>query len=440
MITRTIRQAARNLSRSAPVAIFMIACMLLTATSAKGAIHYVATNGSDANPGTIDQPFRTIKKGTAALNSGDTLYIRGGTYDEIIENWDFLGGSPESHTIIAGYENENPVIRCTNCGPYAVVTLVQSYTTVQGFTIDAINTPVDGVCAVLAANVLFSQMTCLNAARDGVRVIGENTTIRDSHIKDCGRIQTDFQDTKGLGIHANNDGGGSNTSNLLVERNLVEGCRAGGIAVHQESQTTNVVVRENIVQNFGSRSAWSQREGASPQLGHGIIFGHGSYYYAYSNLVINAGRSSGNGYLNRCFLAWGGGDGRAHGSFFSFLNNTCHDADVGIQTWDETNNVTAVNNIYSNVDYIELLNGANNTNTNYVTNPIFVNAAAGDFRLQAGSPGIDQGANLSPVVTTDMTGVSRDASYDIGAYESGVVPSLSPPEVISETTAIFEQQ
>lgn len=411
----------------------MIAGMLLTATGAKAATHYVATNGSDTNQGTIDQPFRTIKKGTAALNSGDTLYIRGGTYNEIIENWDFPGGSPGSHTIIAGYENENPVIRCTNCSQF-VATITQPYTTVQRFTIDAINTPVDGLCAVLGANVLFADMTCLNAARDGVGVTGENTTIRDSHIKDCGRIQTDLQDTKGLGIHAINDGGGSTASNLLVERNLIEGCRAGGIAVHQEPRTANVVVRDNVVQTFGSGSTWGQQEGASPQIGHGILFGHGSYYYAYNNLVINAGRASGNGYLNRCFHAWG--DGRGHGSFFWFLNNTCHDVDIGIQTWNETNNVTATNNIFSNVQYIELLNGANNSNSNYVTNPIFVNAAAGDFRLQAGSPGVDQGVNLSPIVTTDITGASRDGSYDIGAYESdGRVP-MPLPEVVSDTTGI----
>jgi len=71
---------------------------------------------------------------------------------------------------------------------------------------------------------------------------------------------------------------------------------------------------------------------------------------------------------------------------------------------------------------------------------MFVNAPAGDFRLQADSPGVNQGVNLSPIVTTDITGASRDGSYDIGAYESdGVVPSLSPPEVISDTTAVSEQ-
>ena len=398
--------------------------MLLTATGAKAATHYVATNGSDTNQGTIDQPFRTIKKGTAALNSGDTLYIRGGTYNEIIENWDFPGGSPGSHTIIAGYENENPVIRCTDCGPYAVVTLGQSYTTVQGFTIDASNTPVDGACAHLADNILFAEMTCLNAARDGVRVAGENTTVRDSHIMDCGRIQTDAIDTKGLGIHANSDGA-TNSSNLLVERNLIEGCRAGGIGVQQSGDTHNVIVRSNILRNFGAKSPWPQQGGSVPQTGTGINFAHGSHFYAYNNVISGV-----RGHASDCLLAWGGGDGRPHGSFFYFYNNTCYDTATGIVMWDETNNVTALNNIFANVDRLENLGGgANNTNSNYVTNPIFVDAAAGDFRLSSGSPGIDQGVNLSPVVTTDLEGVFRDGSYDIGAYEyTGEVSSLLSAE------------
>ncbi|MCC6395923.1 MAG: right-handed parallel beta-helix repeat-containing protein [Bacteroidetes bacterium] len=46
--------------------------------------YYVATTGSDSNPGTIDQPFLTISKGlslsSAAFAPGDTLLLRGGTY------------------------------------------------------------------------------------------------------------------------------------------------------------------------------------------------------------------------------------------------------------------------------------------------------------------------------------------------------------------------
>src|SRR5262249_45232346 len=54
---------------------------LTTAITPTGNTYYVATNGNDSNPGTISQPFRTIKKGIGILNAGDTLYIRSGTYN-----------------------------------------------------------------------------------------------------------------------------------------------------------------------------------------------------------------------------------------------------------------------------------------------------------------------------------------------------------------------
>ena len=400
-----------------------LAVCLFTATIASAAIYFVATNGSDSNPGTLAQPFRTIGKGTSSLKSGDTLYLRGGTYDAIIGGYDVPGGSPGQHTVIAGYDGEKPIIRCTNCG-ILVVTLFNSYITLEDFTIDLINGESDSTCAYLSANTLFQRMTCLNAGRDGVRVVGENTTIRDSHIKDCGRIQTQPQDTKGAGIHANSDGE-SNTSNLLIEGNLIEGCRAGGIGVHQEGKTRNVTVRNNIIRNFGTKSTWPQQAGMSSQYGTGITFGHGSYYYAYNNVIYNAGKASG-GYRNQCFLTWGGGLGRPHGSFYYIYNNTCHDGDVGIEMWDQSNNVTAKNNIFSSMGQAATLgNGANNTNTNYVTNPNFVNPAAGDFHLKPGSPGIGEGANLSSTFTTDMDGVARGSSFDIGAYQYAATGGVS---------------
>ncbi len=42
--------------------------------------YYVATWGNDANPGTTDKPWRTLSKGVSALEAGDTLYIKSGTY------------------------------------------------------------------------------------------------------------------------------------------------------------------------------------------------------------------------------------------------------------------------------------------------------------------------------------------------------------------------
>ena len=44
--------------------------------------YYVATTGSDTNPGTASAPFRTIQKAASIMYPGDTCIIRGGTYRE----------------------------------------------------------------------------------------------------------------------------------------------------------------------------------------------------------------------------------------------------------------------------------------------------------------------------------------------------------------------
>lgn len=43
---------------------------------------HVSTDGDDANPGTVDRPFRTIQRGADELRFGDNLVIAGGTYRE----------------------------------------------------------------------------------------------------------------------------------------------------------------------------------------------------------------------------------------------------------------------------------------------------------------------------------------------------------------------
>ena len=48
----------------------------------QSATYYVSPTGSDANPGTANQPWRTIQKAADTLIAGDTVYIKSGTYSE----------------------------------------------------------------------------------------------------------------------------------------------------------------------------------------------------------------------------------------------------------------------------------------------------------------------------------------------------------------------
>jgi hypothetical protein len=68
--------------------------------------------------------------------------------------------------------------------------------------------------------------------------------------------------------------------------------------------------------------------------------------------------------------------------------------------------------------------------------PMFVNPAAGDFRLQPTSPGIDAGTRVK--VETDYSGGPRPlgGSYDIGAFES-VINAVDPPGPLGRNAFVF---
>lgn len=44
--------------------------------------YYISPNGSDSNPGTIDQPFKSLMKAQSIASPGDIVYIRGGVYND----------------------------------------------------------------------------------------------------------------------------------------------------------------------------------------------------------------------------------------------------------------------------------------------------------------------------------------------------------------------
>jgi hypothetical protein len=60
--------------------VVVTACLAFCAT-AQGAEFFIAPGGSNANSGAIDSPFGTFDFAIDQLNAGDTLFVRGGTYN-----------------------------------------------------------------------------------------------------------------------------------------------------------------------------------------------------------------------------------------------------------------------------------------------------------------------------------------------------------------------
>ena len=75
---------------------------------AKPKEYYVATDGDDNNPGTFDEPFRTIQKAATVALAGYTVYIRGGIYRETVTPAN--QGTAEAPIVFQAYNGEEVII------------------------------------------------------------------------------------------------------------------------------------------------------------------------------------------------------------------------------------------------------------------------------------------------------------------------------------------
>jgi hypothetical protein len=79
--------------------------LALLAGNALADDYFVATNGSDADAGSLESPFRTISKAVSVMKPGDITYVRAGRYHErVVLNG--LQGSDDRPYTIRAYEDE----------------------------------------------------------------------------------------------------------------------------------------------------------------------------------------------------------------------------------------------------------------------------------------------------------------------------------------------
>lgn len=107
------------MSRTLLAALLAVALLLGPATAAaptadaqtEAAEHYLAPGGSDSHPGTEARPWATFDHALRQLAPGDTLYVRGGTYRELVSTTPYTPGRAGAPITVRAYPGEQPVLR-----------------------------------------------------------------------------------------------------------------------------------------------------------------------------------------------------------------------------------------------------------------------------------------------------------------------------------------
>jgi uncharacterized repeat protein (TIGR02059 family) len=218
----------------------LVILFLLTTVVLNAATYYVATNGSNSNPGTITQPFATWNYAMNKLKAGDILYIRGGTYIGMLGksganaygvNVENVSGTSANHITVSAYNGEVPVldgsslnlttgsnvgIILSNCSYWDFVGL-----TVTNFTQQSVNAySCPGWVESDCSHITHTFCT-VHECGDGFTLWGTKDYI---YYKNCDSYQNcdHMDDAGGEGGLANGFAGGLDNG----EHVFYEGCRA----------------------------------------------------------------------------------------------------------------------------------------------------------------------------------------------------------------------
>jgi hypothetical protein len=77
---------------------------------ASSATHYVAVDGDDSGPGTIDHPWATLNHAADVALPGDVVLVRGGRYDLLAQVRVAHSGRPDAWISFIGFPSETPVL------------------------------------------------------------------------------------------------------------------------------------------------------------------------------------------------------------------------------------------------------------------------------------------------------------------------------------------
>jgi hypothetical protein len=405
---------------------------LALAGTAPAATYYIAPppSGDDANPGTLAEPWATLQRAALALNPGDTVLVRGGSY----AGGHFTrSGSAEQPITLAAFPGETPVIDADNPVTIDGINLEgASHMVVEGFTVTG--TGRAGIRAVLCQNVVIRHNVTDQNTRWGI------------FTGFCDDLLIEFNETSrsGIehGIYVSNSG-----DRPVIRNNLIWGNNANGIHMNGDvSQGGDGIISDALVENniiFGNGAAGGSGincDGVQDSLiRNNLIFdSHAGGISLYR--IDGGGGSSGNRVLNNTVLTSATGrwalnirDGAVnntvrnnvlwsyHPSFRGSISITADSLPGFSSERNALMNRLSTDGGGSNMTLAAWRTATGQDMQSLLSTPdlLFVDVAGDDYHLADDSPAIDAG-EFRVDVPRDLEGRARPlgATHDIGAYEA----------------------
>ena len=440
-----------------------------------GATYHVSPNGDDSNPGTIDQPWKTISKvNTASFSPGDKILFKRGETWLTNETLTIRSSGTSGNPIIFDAYGTGPAPKIINSAANAVG-IYADHVTFQNFYVSS--DPSTGGNAIVAkahhditiqncevagarwygifisgygdavynikligntvhdsvgSGIIIQQSTDKTNPPRNVVITGNTTYSNGTHVHaDHGMYINASGGLVAENVSYDNSGAGiknQSSSNMIWERNLLyattQGAQNYGFFVDKNTsflKNENNIFRNNVI--YGN------------QIGIYINNGVNGPNVYYHNTVINNSNST---------KTWGfsleADIGSANQVFQNniFLQDTRVVGDVsGVAIYyldtaaEAANNTFDYNDVYINSadNYYAVVAGAKTWAQwralagspdahSLNVDPLFV-ARYTNLRLQPNSPILDAGYDLGNLVADDFDGIARPqgTGFDMGAFE-----------------------
>ena len=425
---------------------WLILILLLFAVEAEATTRWVSPGGgvgadcnSGGNTGTSDPgKYQTLLQGLACMAGGDTLILTNGTYTQVIDtNSDPIATGTNmttGATVIRAQSSRQAIMLPTSSGNISALNLVWSaaaYIRIEGIVIDGSKC---ATCNALidvgfgANHIRFDDIEVKNAYSQNIHLGPTNSgTPGEIAASNIEILNSSLHDSQ-LAYAVYNEGHDNTVSHN-------EMYNIDRYAIHSYSDFGGV---NNNVYSFNNIYAFGRSK--TVDYSAGIILASGTGNVAFGNIVHDATGTLGAGGI--------GSDPSASAS--KIYNNTIYNVSTPYWPIGVSDAKSEVRNNIIHVYTSQDGNAVDPSSPGIISNnfctsagfgcayngdPLFVDAAAGNFQLRVNSPALDRGLNLGATYNIDIAGINRDtqggSAWDIGAYERQITePPVGGNELV----------